>query len=145
NSYQDQFDLQKSIDYYNQAIKLAPEYAPAYAHMANSYFFLGFFSVIPPRQAWGKVKEAALLAVAKDDRLPEAHAALASAKLHYDWDFAGAEQEFKRALELNPSSADTLHSYAHFLMAMGRMEESAAESRRALDLDPVDDGLTDCL
>jgi eukaryotic-like serine/threonine-protein kinase len=145
NSYLDQFDLQKSIDYYSQAIKLAPDYAPAYAHMARSYFFLGFFSAIPPQQAWGKVKEAALLATAKDNRLPEGHGALALAKLHYDWDFAGAEQEFKRALQLNSSNADTLHDFAHYLMAMGRMEESAAESRRAVDLDPVDDGLTDCL
>lgn len=145
NSYLDQFELQKSIDYYNQVIKLAPAYAPAYAHLARSYFFLGFFSVIPPHQAWGKVKEAALLAMAKDDQLPEAHGALALAKLHYDWDFAGAEQEFKRALQLNPSSADTLHDFAHYLMAMGRMDESAAQSRRAVDLDPVDDGLTDCL
>jgi TolB-like protein/Flp pilus assembly protein TadD len=145
NYYQDQLDLQKSIDYYSQAIKLDPNYAPAYAHMARSYFFLGFFSAIPPQQAWGKVKEAAMLAIAKDDRLPEGHGALALAKLHYDWDFAGAEQEFKRALELNPSNADIRHDYAHYLMAMGRMAESAAESKLAVDLDPVDDGLLDCL
>jgi serine/threonine protein kinase/tetratricopeptide (TPR) repeat protein len=145
NSYQDQFDLQKSIDYYNQVIKLAPDYAPTYAHMADSYFFLGFFGAMPPAQAFGKIKELALLATAKDDHLPEGHAALATAKLHYDWDFAGAEQEFKRAIELNPNDADTLHGFAHYLMAMGRMDESAAESRRAVDLDPVDDGLTDCL
>jgi eukaryotic-like serine/threonine-protein kinase len=144
NYYQDQLDLQKSIDYYRQAIKLDPNYAPAYAHMASSYFFLGFFSAIPPQQAFGKVKEAALLAIAKDDRLPEGHGALALAKLHYDWDFAGAEQEFKRALELNRSNADIRHEYAHYLMAMGRMAESAAESKLALELDPVDDNLTDC-
>jgi eukaryotic-like serine/threonine-protein kinase len=145
NYYQDQLDLQKSIDYYSQAIKLDPNYAPAYAHMASSYFFLGFFSAIPPQQAFGKVKEAALLAIAKDDRLPEGHGALALAKLHYDWDFAGAEQEFKRALELNPNNADIRHEYAHYLMAMGRMAESAAETKRAVDLDPVDDDLIDCL
>jgi tetratricopeptide (TPR) repeat protein len=86
-----------------------------------------------------------LLAIAKDDRLPEGHGALALAKLHYDWDFAGAEREFKRALELNPSNADIRHDYAHYLMAMGRMAESAAESKLAVDLDPVNDGLTDCL
>jgi Flp pilus assembly protein TadD len=91
------------------------------------------------------VKEAALLAVEKDGRLPEAHGALALAKLHYDWDFAGAEQGFMRAIELNPSNADTLHDYAHYLMVMGRMDESAVASRRASDLDPVDDNLTDCL
>jgi TolB-like protein/Flp pilus assembly protein TadD len=145
NYYQDQFDFQKSIDYYGQAIKLDPNYAPAYAHMARSYFFLGFFSATPPQQAWGKVKEAAMLAIAKDDRLPEGHGALALAKLHYDWDFAGAEREFKRALELNPRDADIRHDYAHYLMAMGRMAESAAETKLAVDLDPVDDGLTDCL
>ena len=137
--------MQKSIDYYNQAIKLAQDYAPTNARMSDAYFFLGFFSAVPPQQAWGKVKELGLLAVAKDDRLPEGHAALASARLHYDWDFAGAEREFKRALELNPNEANTLHGFAHYLMAMGRMEESAAVSRRAVDLDPVDDGLTDCL
>ena len=145
NSYLDQLDLQKSIDYYNQAIKLDPNYAPAYAHMATSYFFLGFFSAIPPTQAWGKVKELGMLATEKDDQLPEGHAALALAKMHYDWDFAGAEREFKRALELNPSSADIRHEYAHYLMAMGRMAESAAESKLALDLDPVNDDLADCL
>jgi TolB-like protein/Flp pilus assembly protein TadD len=145
NYYLDQFDLQKSIEYYNQAIKLDPNYAPAYAHMARAYFFLGFFSAIPPQQAWGKVKEAAMLAIAKDDRLPEAHGALALARLHYDWDFAGAEQEFKRALELNPSDADIRHDYAHYLMAMGRLSESAAESKLAVDLDPIDEGLTSCL
>jgi TolB-like protein/Tfp pilus assembly protein PilF len=145
NSYLDQFDLQKSIDYYNQAIKLDPDYAPAYAHMARAYFFLGFFSALPPKQAWGKVKELALLATEKDDRLPEAHGSLALAKLHYDWDFAGADQEFKRALELNPSDADIRHDYAHYLMAMGRMVESKEQSKLAVELDPVDDGLTDCL
>jgi serine/threonine protein kinase/Tfp pilus assembly protein PilF len=145
NSYFDQLDFQKSIDYYNQAIKLDSNYAPAYAHMAQAYFFLGFFSAIPPRQAWGKVKELGTLATEKEDRLPEAHAALALAKLHYDWDFVGAEREFKRALELNPSSADIRHEYAHYLMAMGRMVESAEESKLAVQLDPVDDDLLDCL
>ncbi|TMC13629.1 MAG: hypothetical protein E6J33_12660, partial [Chloroflexi bacterium] len=113
NYYLDQFDLQKSIEYYSQVIKLDPDYAPAYAHMADAYFFLGFFSAIPPQQAWGKVKELGVLAVAKDDQLPEGHAALASAKLHYDWDFGGAEKEFKRAIDLNPNNADIRHGYAH--------------------------------
>jgi TolB-like protein/DNA-binding winged helix-turn-helix (wHTH) protein/Tfp pilus assembly protein PilF len=145
NYYFGQFDLQKSVEYYNQAIKLDPNYAPAYASLADVYFFLGFFGAIPPQQAWGKVKEVGLLAVQKDDQLPKAHAVLAQAKLHYDWDFAGAEREYKRALELNPNDADILHDYAHYLMAMGRMDESTAETKRALELDPVDDDLTDCL
>jgi len=145
NYYFDQFDFQKSIEYYNQVIKLAPNYAPAYAHMANPYFFLGFFGTMRPQEAWGKVRELGLLALQKDELLPDAHAALAAANLHYAWDFSGAEREYKRALELNPNDADIRHGYAHYLMAMGRLEESAAESKRAVELDPVDDGLTDCL
>jgi len=133
NYYFDNFDLQKSIDYYRQAIKLDPNYAPAYAHMAEAYSFLAFFGAVSPSEGWGKVKEAASLAVQKDERLPEGHGALALAKLHYDWDFPGAEQEFKRALELNPSDADVRHEHAHYLMAMGRLAESEAESRRAVE------------
>jgi len=145
NYYFDNFDLQKSIDYYHQAIKLDPNYAPAYAHMAEAYSFLAFFGTVSPREGWGKTKEAASIAVQKDERLPEGHGALALAKLHYDWDFAGAEQEFKRALELNPSDADVRHEHAHYLMAMGRLAESEAESKRAVELDPVGDGLNSCL
>jgi len=145
NYYFDSFELQKSIDYYRQAIKLDPNYAPAYAHMAEAYSFLAFFGAVSPSEGWGKAKEAASLAVQKDDRLPEGHGALALAKLHYDWDFAGAEQEFKRALELNPSDADVRHEHAHYLMAMGRLDESEAESKRAVELDPVGDGLNSCL
>ncbi len=145
NYYLDSFNLQKSIEYYNQVIKLDPNYAPAYAHMARSYFFMAFFGALSPKEGWGKVKEAATLAVEKDDQLPEGHGALALAKLHSDWDFAGAEREFKRALELNPNNADIRHDYAHYLMAMGRMAESEAESKRAVALDPMGDALNSCL
>jgi serine/threonine-protein kinase len=145
NYYLDQFDLQKSVEYYNQAIKLDPNYAPAYAHMAQAYSELAFFGALSPAEGWGRVKEAATLALEKDDRLPEGHGALAMAKLHFDWDFAGAEQEFERALELNPSNADVRHDYAHYLMAMGRVAESEAESKRAVELDPVGNGLNSCL
>ncbi|HEV1994999.1 MAG TPA: protein kinase [Candidatus Acidoferrum sp.] len=145
NSYLDSFDLQKSIDYYHQAIKLDPNYAPAYAHLAQAYSFLAFFGAVSPSEGWGKAKEAAMLALQKDERLPEGHGALALVKLHFDWDFPGAEQEFKRALELNPSDADVRHDHAHYLMAMGRLAESEAESKRAVELDPVGDGLNSCL
>jgi serine/threonine protein kinase/Flp pilus assembly protein TadD len=145
NYYADKFELQKSIDYYDEAIKLDPTYAPAYAHMAQAYSFLAFFGALAPREGWGKVKEAATLAVEKDEHSPEGHAALALAKLHFDWDFAGAEEEFNRTLKLNPSDADTHHEYAHYLMAIGRTAESEAESKRAVELDPMGDGLKSCL
>jgi len=145
NYYLDQFELQKSIEYYEESIKLDPNYAPTYAHMADAYFFLGFFGWLPPREAWGKLKDAATLAVQKDDQFAEGHSALALGKLHYDWDFKGAEEEFKRALELNPNDADTHHQYAHYLMAMGRIAESEAETQRGVELDPVGDNLNSCL
>jgi tetratricopeptide (TPR) repeat protein len=145
NYYLDNFDLQKSIEYYNQVIKLDPDYAPAYAHMARAYFFMAFVGAVSPREGWGKVKEAATRAVQKDEGLPEGHGALGLAKLHYDWDFVGAEQEFKRALELNPNNADIRHDYAHYLMAMGRVVESENESKRAVELDPMGDVLNSCL
>ena len=145
NYYFDKFELQKSIEYYNEAIKLDPNYAPAYAHMASAYSFLAFFGSLPPREGWGKVKEAATLALQRDEHLPAGHGTLALAKLHYDWDFAGAEREFKQALELNPNDADIRHEYAHYLMAIGRLAESEAESKRAVELDPMGDGLNSCL
>jgi TolB-like protein/DNA-binding winged helix-turn-helix (wHTH) protein/Flp pilus assembly protein TadD len=141
----DNGDPQKSIEYFNEAIKLDPDYAPPFAHMARAYFFLSFFSELPPNVGWGKVMQAATTAIEKDESLPEAHGSLALAKLHYDWDWAGAEREFKRALELNPSDADIRHDYAHYLMAMGRTSESAAESDRAVQLDPIGSVLTSCL
>lgn len=145
NYYLDRFELAKSIEHYSQAIKLDPDFAPPYAHMARAYFFLAFFGAMPPSEGFGKVKQLATLAVEKDSRLPEAHGALALAKLHSDWDFPGAEKEFKRALELNPQDADIRHDYAHYLMAMGRVKESNLESERAVELDPVGDSLNSCL
>ena len=91
------------------------------------------------------MREAATQALSRDDTLAEAHGYLALTKLHYDWDWAGAEKEFKRAIELNPSHAGVRHDYAHFLMAMNRGAESLAESERAVDLDPLSLGLAACL
>jgi tetratricopeptide (TPR) repeat protein len=145
NYYFDNGQLPKSIDYYNQAVKLDPNYAPTYAHMARAYFFLAFFGALSPREGWGDVKQMATLALEKDETVPEAHGALALEKMHYEWDFAGAEREFKRGLELNPSDADIRHDYAHYLMAMGRVAESAAETKRAVELDPIGTTLTSCL
>lgn len=145
NSYLDKGDLQKSLDYFNQAIKLDANYAPPYAKSATAYYFLAFFNLLAPNQAFPKMKDAAMKAMERDDSLPEGHGALALVKLHYEWDFPGAEREFKRALELNPNDADIRHDYAHYLLAMGRVEESVVESDRAVTLDPVGTVLTACL
>ena len=145
SSYLDNGDLQKAIDYFNHAIKLDPDYAPPYAGSADAYYMLGFYNILPPNVAFAKMRDAALRALEKDEKLSDGHDALALVRLHYDWDWEGAEKEFKRALELNPNDANSRHDYAHFLLAMGRTEESVAESNRAVELDPLDTVLTACL
>ena len=84
-----------------------------------------------------RAKNAAARAVALDDRLAEGHAALARALFSYDWDWEGGEREFRRAIDLNPGYPETYHGYSHLLLPAGRVEESLAASRRALDLDPL--------
>jgi len=145
SSHFDNGALEKANDYFTQAIKLDPNYAPPYVKLATSYYFQAFFNELPPNVAFPKMRDAATKALQRDEALPEAHGVLALVHLHYDWDWAEAEKEFKRALQLNPNQADIRHEYAHFLMAMGRMEESVAESNRAIQLDPMDTILTACV
>ena len=123
-------------EHFNQAIKLDPDFALAYTKIAEGYFYSGLFGDIPPREAFLKMKQAALKALEKDNTLGEAHGYLAVAWLHYDLDWTEAEKEFKRALELNPSLAMIHHLYAHHLMALDRREESMAEVKLASELDP---------
>jgi TolB-like protein/Flp pilus assembly protein TadD len=123
-------------EYFDQAIKLDPDFGLAYTAIAKSYFFSGLLGDVPPREAFLAMKQAALKALEKDNTLGEAHGYLAVAWLHYDLNWAEAEKEFKRALELNPSLAMIHHLYAHLLMAQDRMEESLAEVKLASELDP---------
>lgn len=132
-------DTQKAIDYYQQAIARDPDDALAYAGLADAYAVLGFpLGAIAPRETMPKAREAALHALAIDNTLGEAHASLAYVTFFYDWNWQVAEQEFKRALELNPNNADTHHWYSHYLMSQDRIDESLRESRRALELSPLD-------
>jgi eukaryotic-like serine/threonine-protein kinase len=129
--------LMRGIDYFQQAIKADPNYALAYAGLADSYNVLSTNAVRPPKEAFPKAKEAAERALALDDTLAEAHTSLAFIKTVYEWDWQGAEKEFKRAIELNPnySNAHYFYAFAH-LLSMGRIEEAGAEMKRALALDP---------
>ena len=130
--------VNRSIDYFKAAIDRDPSYAAAYSGLADAYVSLGFsFDVgsLPPREAIPKAKAAAIKALMLDDSLAEAHNSLAHMKLHYDWDWPGAEAEFKRSLELNPGYAQAHHWYSHFLVTVGRFDQSLAESQRALELD----------
>ena len=134
-----QADAQRAIDYFEQALAKDPNDAMAYAGLSDSYSSLVFpLGAVAPREVMPKAKEAALRALAIDNRLGEAHASLAYITFFYAWDWAAAEKEFKRALELNPNNADTHHWYSHFLMGQGRIEESLTQSKRALELSPFD-------
>ena len=129
-------DLFKSIEYFEQAIALDPNYALAYAGLADSYALLSPYLAASPADAMPKARDAALKALALDDQLVEAHTALGLILNTYDYDFAGAEREFKRAIELNPNYATAHQFYGELLMYLGRREESEAEFRLALEIDP---------
>jgi len=138
----------KGIEYFQKAIEADPNYAPAYAALANLYYNLANynFALMAPREAWAKAKQAADKALQIDNTLAAAHAALALVAYQWEWDWPNAEKEFKRALELDPissstyepSPSSTYHWYSHYLMSMKRTQESIRTGRRALEIDPVD-------
>src|SRR6266852_829733 len=130
-------ELRKSIEYFQQAIDKDPGYALAYAGLADSYSALGGgWMYLPPTDTLPKAKAAAEKALKLDDTLAEAHAALAYATF-FDWDWPGAEREFKRAIELNPNSALSHARYAECPKTRLRFNESIAEAQRAQELDPL--------
>ena len=128
-------DISKAVDYFQKAIEKDPTYAPAYAGLALCYTSQLFWS--RPQETYIKARSAVSKALELDDSLAEAHAALGYTKLLYDWDWPGAEREFRRALELNPNSADTDFAYANFLTMMGRFDEAMAVARHGLSIDPL--------
>ena len=130
-------NLKRGIDYFREAIEKDPGYSLAYAGLADSYNILGYFSFLPPREAFPQAKAAAMKALEIDTTLPEAHASLGYAMLYFDWDWADAEREYKRAIELNPGYAIGHHFYANLLVALGRTQEGIAEFKRGLELDPL--------
>jgi eukaryotic-like serine/threonine-protein kinase len=128
----------KAIEYFQRAIEKDATYALAYSSLADSYSAgLGGLSLVPPKEAYPRAKEAALKALELDDTLGEAHASLAAIKSSYDWDWSGSEKEFRRAIELNPSWAIAHSRYGIHLVHTGRLEEAIAEEKRALELDPL--------
>jgi DNA-binding winged helix-turn-helix (wHTH) protein/TolB-like protein/Flp pilus assembly protein TadD len=132
-------NYQKAMEYFEQAIELDPQYAQAYAGLADAYALLGSMgnAFLPRREAMHRARAAAMKALEIDDTLAEAHTSLAFVKMQHDWDWPGAEREFKRAIELNPSYATAHHWYAYYLAAMGRHAEAIREIRRAQEIDPL--------
>jgi len=131
--------LKRAVDYFDQAIEKDPNYAQAYAGLADSYALLGDweYGILAPSEAYPKAKAAAIKALELDNALGEAHTSLAFSLDVFDWDWESAEKEFRRAIELNPGYATAHHWYAWHLSEMGRNSEAIAEMRKAENLDPL--------
>ena len=132
--------ISKSLEYFQKAIEHDPNYAQAYAGMALSYVVLGMgygSTAMKPGEAHARAREAVAKAFELNDRLPQAHSMLGFLKFVADFDWTGAEREFKRAIDLNPSSAETYSAYGLMLSALERYEEAIAIQKRAQELDPL--------
>jgi DNA-binding winged helix-turn-helix (wHTH) protein/Tfp pilus assembly protein PilF len=129
--------MEKSIAFFEEAIDVDPSYALAYAGLADAHFLLGVYRARPPRETFPKAQAAAAKALELDSELAEAQCCLAYMKACYDWDWLGAEREFKRALELNPNYVTGHIWYSDYLSALGRFDEALAQVERALEMDQL--------
>lgn len=130
-------DAQKAIEYLGQAVALDPNYALAYAGLAEAYLFLTLYGDTPPNEAFPKAREAALKALALDNTLAEPHSTLGLILFVDDHDFAGFERHLKRAIELNPNFMDGRRREGLRLLWLGKFEEARAELRQALEIEPL--------
>jgi TolB-like protein/Tfp pilus assembly protein PilF len=131
--------LKDAIQKFESSIKRDPKFALAYTGLADAYSILASYSLeyVPPKEGFPKAKTAAEKALSLDDHLAEAHASLGLVKFYYEWDWNGAEAEFKKALELNPGYAQAHQYYADFVKSFGRFDEALGEMKKALTLDPL--------
>jgi TolB-like protein/DNA-binding winged helix-turn-helix (wHTH) protein len=130
-------DLEKSSEEFRQAIQYDPDFAPAYAGLANSYGLMAGSGDIAAKDGWKLSEEAARKALALDECSAEAHSALASKLMFYDWDWAGTEREIQLGMECDPHYAELYNLKTQFLAYMGRFDESIAAAHRAEELDPL--------
>ncbi len=131
----DEVDLKKAIEYFKKALDIDPEYAMAYARLADSYLHLAAYSDVPA-EAYTKAKEAALKALDIDDKLAEAHAALAGIKMDHEWDWAGAEKEYRRSQELDPLLLSIYKFTMGVFNSLRRIDEAIELSHKASEIDP---------
>ena len=132
--------VQKALECFQKALELDPNFAAAYAGIADVYATLGSWEagVLPPMEAFVASRNAARKALALQPSTAEAYTSLGYAAQHFEWNLSDAEALFRRAIDLNPSYTGARHWHSHCLLALGRFEESLAESRKGLELDPVD-------
>ena len=132
-------DIQRGIDYFQQAIKLDPNFALAHARISESYVSMPAYPYLPPKEAVPQAKAAANRALEIDPTLAEAHTFLAYALAIYDWNWTEAEREFKRGIELDPNNSPAHFRYGQiYLAAQGRSDEAIAEVKQALEMEPLD-------
>jgi TolB-like protein/Tfp pilus assembly protein PilF len=130
--------IKKSVDFFQQAVERDPNFALAYAGLADAYNFSNILGVLAPRESSPEAEAAAVKALVLDPQLGEAHTALGLVKSHYHFDFPGAQREFLKAIEFNPNYANAHLFYAGaYLTPMGRHEEAIAEMKKALEVDPL--------
>jgi TolB-like protein/Tfp pilus assembly protein PilF len=129
--------LTNAVAYFEKALSIDPQYSRAYSGIADCYNLLCWFGAMAPRESGPLAGTAAARALELDDSISEGHASLALVRFWYEWDWTGAEEEFLRAIELNPSYAAAHHWYASYLNAMGRLEEAQVRLGRARELDPL--------
>ncbi|MCI0489682.1 MAG: tetratricopeptide repeat protein [Blastocatellia bacterium] len=129
--------FKKAVESFEEAVEKDSGYALAYASLADGHTMLGYYGLVPTDTAFDNARASAVKALSLDDGLPEAHASLGSIKFNYEWDFAGAEKAYRKALELNPHHSTAHARYATCLTVLGRFEEAMREIKRARELDPL--------
>lgn len=129
--------FRRGVEYLTRAIQMDPNYALAYAELAQCISIPCYYGSVDPNVAYPKAKASALRALEIDPNLAEAHEVLATAMQNYDWDWRNAESRFKRAIELNPSYATAHYHYSYLLAQLGRFAEAIREATEALSRDPV--------
>ncbi len=127
-------ERRKAREYFEQSVRIDASYAPGYAELAGYYWSI---DDLPPKLAMPQAKEYALKALELDDTLTQAHTALGGTRFYGDWDWSGAESEFKRALALNPNDAEAHRTYSNYLFALERFDEALLEVQHARELDPL--------
>jgi tetratricopeptide (TPR) repeat protein len=130
-------EVMKAIQFFEDALKLSPSFAPAYSRLSACYIYLGAVGSMPNKVAYPKAKEYALKAVEIDDSLIDSHLSVGMVNYFNDWDWEGSQKCFLRALEINPNSAETHQYYAMLLMTLGHFKKAVKEAETAQQLDPL--------
>ncbi len=129
--------IRKAIRYFHQALERDPNHARSYAGISTCHANSGHFNYVPPSEAFPKAKAAATTALELDDSLAEARVSIALVEVFFNWDWDAAERNFRRAIELNPNSAEAHIYYSWYLVIVNRLDEALAQAQRVVDVDPV--------